>query len=453
MGNFALTALPMPRLIADVPPFFPLQSLQQSTGLLSQDGAAPTTARGDIRTARSRFAIESRGITENRSQKDVLWRYLDDDRTGSDVDEASDLRTWQSQAQLDVSPSNQDFSKPLFSTPSEPLGSFDYVFGGYGFKNIQLVCVSRLFVCQRALCVDLTFFFADQKNYWLDEQKQPSLDKSALRLTTSLTSRPANNATVPSWFSSSPSITTEAEGAKGSSPADGSPFRPPLKSLPDVHTLYEKGFDETLGGFFPASSEVFQTVQWRRAAYAPSAKPVEALVFVKGYRYATREPPRVLPDVARRLEGFRVALCWSLHPHVLPHYRTDCPPVRMPGIMRRWLDQTVRERLHVYPKMVDIEKRWLMCQMLCAVAQLHSVGVTHGSLSTTNFLCAGTDHVFLVDVGACYKPYFVNASESCFSLVTTFFETPEYNTVEPVGFHRPCYIAPERYALPKRSVA
>lgn len=55
--------------------------------------------------------------------------------------------------------------------------------------------------------------------------------------------------------------------------------------------------------------------------------------------------------------------------------------------------------------MSPIEKKWLIFQILCGVAQIHSKAFVHGDIKPENILITSYDWLFIADIHP-YKPVF-----------------------------------------------
>ena len=86
------------------------------------------------------------------------------------------------------------------------------------------------------------------------------------------------------------------------------------------------------------------------------------------------------------------------------------------------------------PKMSISEKKWLVFQMLCAVAQVHQEDVVHGDIKPENVLVTSYNQLFLTDIVA-YKPGRLEAANRT-SLRLYFGELDNQTR---------SYLAPERF--------
>lgn len=160
-------------------------------------------------------------------------------------------------------------------------------------------------------------------------------------------------------------------------------------------------------------------------------------ILTKSYKFAGREPNSALESSVARLASLRVAICSQLHPNLLTYHKANFMDGTPQYIYRQWVDRTLIDRIKSPPELLPVELRWLMFQMICSMAELHSCGVSHGSVSVSNFLITATGHLFLTDIGSYYKPYLIHL-DSASTVVATFYET---STQWRTGTS---YIAPER---------
>jgi phosphoinositide-3-kinase regulatory subunit 4 len=121
---------------------------------------------------------------------------------------------------------------------------------------------------------------------------------------------------------------------------------------------------------------------------------------------------------------------------------------------RQYLYSNLYDRLSTRPFLSNVEKvlcmmpphpslisslslltqRWIVFQLIHAVAQCHERGVCHGDIKTENLLLTSWLWCYLVDFSSPYKPTFLPADNPAdFSY---FFDT---------GGRRSCYLAPERF--------
>ena len=92
----------------------------------------------------------------------------------------------------------------------------------------------------------------------------------------------------------------------------------------------------------------------------------------------------------------------SVRSHLLPMTRITSSE-RGALVVRAYAYSTLRDRLGTRPFPTFTEKRWLIYQMISAVAQLHNLDLCHGDIKTDNFVVSSWGHVSLTDF-APHKP-------------------------------------------------
>ena len=81
-----------------------------------------------------------------------------------------------------------------------------------------------------------------------------------------------------------------------------------------------------------------------------------------------------------------------------------------------------------------MERKWLVLQLMCAIAQVHSVKMVHGDIKPSNILITSFNHLFLADQLA-LKPAYIQ--EDDLKTYNLYFGELDNN--------QRCYIAPERF--------
>ncbi|KAA6366081.1 MAG: hypothetical protein EZS28_038392 [Streblomastix strix] len=64
---------------------------------------------------------------------------------------------------------------------------------------------------------------------------------------------------------------------------------------------------------------------------------------------------------------------------------------------RQFIPQSMKQRMHEYPPLLQIEKKWLSFQLLMAVKQLHDQQLAHGNIRPSNILFMSNDWLLLSD--------------------------------------------------------
>jgi phosphoinositide-3-kinase regulatory subunit 4 len=105
-------------------------------------------------------------------------------------------------------------------------------------------------------------------------------------------------------------------------------------------------------------------------------------------------------------------------------------------LSRQFFFTNLKDRYVTRPYLTPIEKKWIVLQLLNAVAQMHLLGLVHGDIKCENVMVTSWDWVILADM-APFKPAFLSRdSQEGFS----FFFDASLSEAEPG-----CYLAPERF--------
>eukprot|EP00163_Fabomonas_tropica_P003388 TRINITY_DN12891_c0_g4_i1.p1 TRINITY_DN12891_c0_g4~~TRINITY_DN12891_c0_g4_i1.p1 ORF type:complete len:1652 (-),score=398.10 TRINITY_DN12891_c0_g4_i1:5-4960(-) len=102
-------------------------------------------------------------------------------------------------------------------------------------------------------------------------------------------------------------------------------------------------------------------------------------------------------------------------------------------LIRPYIYLDLYDRISTRPFLTDLEKTWIVFQLLSAAKQAHEVGVTHGDIKTNNVLVTSSTWVFLTDF-ANYKPTFLPEDNPA-----------DFSYFFDISGRRACYIAPERF--------
>uniref|UniRef100_A0A1X7TYI4 non-specific serine/threonine protein kinase n=2 Tax=Amphimedon queenslandica TaxID=400682 RepID=A0A1X7TYI4_AMPQE len=102
-------------------------------------------------------------------------------------------------------------------------------------------------------------------------------------------------------------------------------------------------------------------------------------------------------------------------------------------LVRQHVQYNLYDRISTRPYLNNIEKKWIVFQLLKALEGCHEKKVYHGDLKTENVLLTGWGWVFLTDF-ASFKPTLLPADNP--ADYTFFFDTSR---------RRNCYVAPERF--------
>ncbi|XP_050436051.1 phosphoinositide 3-kinase regulatory subunit 4 [Adelges cooleyi] len=102
-------------------------------------------------------------------------------------------------------------------------------------------------------------------------------------------------------------------------------------------------------------------------------------------------------------------------------------------LMREYVKYSLYDRISTRPFLTITEKKFIAFQILFALRQCHTLGVSHGDIKLENIMITSWNWVLLTDI-ASYKPtYLPDDNPADYSF---FFDTSR---------RRLCYIAPERF--------
>jgi phosphoinositide-3-kinase regulatory subunit 4 len=103
-------------------------------------------------------------------------------------------------------------------------------------------------------------------------------------------------------------------------------------------------------------------------------------------------------------------------------------------LVRQHIYSSVYDRMSTRPFLEDIEKKWLVFQLLCAVRDCHARDVFHGDIKTENLLVTSWNWLYLTDFSSSFKP--TQLPEDNPADFSFYFDT---------SGRRTCYLAPERF--------
>eukprot|EP00292_Cryptomonas_paramecium_P012184 CAMPEP_0113692324 /NCGR_PEP_ID=MMETSP0038_2-20120614/19016_1 /TAXON_ID=2898 /ORGANISM="Cryptomonas paramecium" /LENGTH=291 /DNA_ID=CAMNT_0000614213 /DNA_START=1 /DNA_END=873 /DNA_ORIENTATION=+ /assembly_acc=CAM_ASM_000170 len=158
------------------------------------------------------------------------------------------------------------------------------------------------------------------------------------------------------------------------------------------------------------------------------------MVVVKAFSkaFTERDVTQSLRECAERLELIREKLEKIPHPNVLPF--TWFPETqRAAFLVRPYVNNSLKERLASRPFLTTIEKKWLVYQLLTALAQCHEAGLFHGDVKSNNILVTSWNWLVLTDFTSLKPTYLPEDNPGDLSY---FFDD---------DYERRCYVAPERF--------
>jgi phosphoinositide-3-kinase regulatory subunit 4 len=165
-----------------------------------------------------------------------------------------------------------------------------------------------------------------------------------------------------------------------------------------------------------------------------------AQVIVKVYLRSQEEDLHVLPSVIRKLTNIWKVLSPSKHPNILPYqiwikssYKIPKSNLSPTYLIRQYLLANLYDRLSTRPFLHNIEKRFLVYQLMRCLEICHEQNIYHGDIKPENVMVTSWNWVVLTDFSP-YKPTNIPVDDP--ADFQYFFDS--------MGRRR-CYIAPERF--------
>lgn len=124
-----------------------------------------------------------------------------------------------------------------------------------------------------------------------------------------------------------------------------------------------------------------------------------------------------------------------VHPNVIPYESAEMLD-RSAILVRQFFGRNLFDRMYSQPRLTGIHQLWFSLQILCAVAQLHSVGLVHGDIKSENIFVIGSFQAVLTDLSTFIKPVYLPLNDPV-AATSLFFESGVKR--------RRCFIAPERF--------
>ena len=124
-----------------------------------------------------------------------------------------------------------------------------------------------------------------------------------------------------------------------------------------------------------------------------------------------------------------------VHPNVIPYESAEMLD-KSAILVRQFFGRNLFDRLYSQPRLTGIHQLWFSLQILCAVAQLHSVGLVHGDIKSENIFVIGSFQAVLTDLSTFIKPVYLPLNDPV-AATSLFFESGVKR--------RRCFIAPERF--------
>jgi len=127
---------------------------------------------------------------------------------------------------------------------------------------------------------------------------------------------------------------------------------------------------------------------------------------------------------------------WGLiHPNVVPYESAEISS-HSGLLLRQYFGRNLFDRMYSQPRLTRMHQQWFALQLLCAVAQLHSVGIIHGDIKLENVFVVGSFQAILTDLATFIKPVYLPLDDPV-AATSQFFESGVKR--------RRCFIAPERF--------
>ena len=137
----------------------------------------------------------------------------------------------------------------------------------------------------------------------------------------------------------------------------------------------------------------------------------------------------------------------SKFPSILPYQLWMKSPSAKPKapsypiyLIRQYLNASLHDRLSTRPFLIDVERFWLVFQLLKCIEICHEHGIVHGDLKPENILCTTSHWLVLTDFGS-FKP----------ALIPEDDPTDFQYYFDAMNRHR-CYLAPERFSSTRRNI-
>ena len=73
-------------------------------------------------------------------------------------------------------------------------------------------------------------------------------------------------------------------------------------------------------------------------------------------------------------------------------------------LVRQHIYSSLYDRMSTRPFLEDIEKKWLVFQLLCAIRDCHARNIFHGDIKTENLLVTSWNWLYLTDFSSSFKP-------------------------------------------------
>ena len=102
-------------------------------------------------------------------------------------------------------------------------------------------------------------------------------------------------------------------------------------------------------------------------------------------------------------------------------------------LIRQHFQNNLHDRITSRPHLTEIEKQWIVYQLMKGLSNVHELNVYHGDIKTENIMLTSWNWVFLTDFGN-YKPVIIEEDSPI-----------EFSNYFDRSGRRTCYVAPERF--------
>ncbi|KAH3677232.1 hypothetical protein WICMUC_001813 [Wickerhamomyces mucosus] len=119
-------------------------------------------------------------------------------------------------------------------------------------------------------------------------------------------------------------------------------------------------------------------------------------------------------------------------PNALPYFKI-IETERAGYLIRQFIKTNAYDRISTRPFLKDIEKKWIVFQLLNTVMECHNIDVIHGDIKSENILVNSWNWLLLSDFAPFKPAYLPEDNPGIFSF---YFDTSQ---------RRSCYLAPERF--------
>ena len=200
---------------------------------------------------------------------------------------------------------------------------------------------------------------------------------------------------------------------------------------------------------YPGSGRMMRTFRLKHVA-------TDAVVVGKTM-WVSQEHEETVKKQQEELSKIRKALHGQSHvaPFLYWHvgdYRAKAgsPAICPVHIVRPHVYTTLSDRLASRPFLTHVEKLWIVHQILGALQAMHDAGVVHGFLTTENVGLTSWNHVVLLDISS-YKARTGLPDDDPSEYLYYFQELNKHGT-DTTPREKRCYLAPERFYTPSRSM-